>query len=109
MNKRKKEDGAEEEGRRTWRGMTLMALSGPADWTMDGRDQWARERVWEKAAPFLTVYSGIREESMAVGSVHLFMATARLSVCLSEGGAERQEHCLSTFIMQTTSSDPCRA
>ena len=48
------------------------------------------EGVWEKAAPFLTVFSGIREESIADGFVPLFIVTACLSVCLSEWVCEEQ-------------------
>jgi len=42
--------------------------------------------VWEKGAPFLTVFSEIREESIAVCSVHLFMANACLSHKRVRGG-----------------------
>lgn len=45
-------------------------------------NEWKRARVWEKGAPFFTVFS---EESIAVCSVHVFMANA----CLSHEWEER--------------------
>lgn len=67
-----------------------MVLSGPPDWTMDGRKM--KEGVWEKGAPFLTVFSGVREESIAAGFVHLFMVKARLSVCVCVCEGQRRAY-----------------